>query len=94
MGAGNPSANLACVCCACNRIVAAAHREQLGRLLSEAGTLARKVFTRRTLYDRVWAERTRTVAQSLGVSDGGLAKTGRAADVATAPRLVGQAPVQ
>lgn len=44
------------------------------------------VFTRQALYDRVWAEPMRTVAQTLGVSDVGLAKACRAADVPTPPR--------
>ena len=44
------------------------------------------VFTRRALYDRAWAEPMRTVAQSLGVSDVGLAKACRAADIPTPPR--------
>lgn len=44
------------------------------------------VFTRQALYDRVWAEPMRTVAHSLGVSDVGLAKACRAADIPTPPR--------
>ena len=44
------------------------------------------VFTRAALYDRVWAEPTRTVAKTLGVSDVGLAKACRAADIPTPPR--------
>lgn len=44
------------------------------------------VFTRRALYDRAWTEPMRTVAQSLGVSDVGLAKACRAADIPTPPR--------
>lgn len=87
MGVGNPSANLACAAPHLQpALSAAAHREQLGRLLSKTGTLVHNDFTRRTLYERVWAEPTRTVAQSLGVSDVSLAKTGRAADVPTPPR--------
>lgn len=44
------------------------------------------VFTRPALYDRVWAEPICTVARSLGVSDVGLAKACRAADIPTPPR--------
>lgn len=44
------------------------------------------VFTRETLYDRVWSEPIRTVAQSLGISDVGLAKACRAAGIPTPPR--------
>lgn len=44
------------------------------------------VFTRQALYDRVWAEPICTVARSLGVSDVGLAKACRAADIPTPPR--------
>ena len=44
------------------------------------------VFPRQTLYDRVWSEPIRTVAQSLGVSDVGLAKACRAADIPSPPR--------
>lgn len=44
------------------------------------------VFTRQALYDRVWAEPIRTVAQSLGVSDVGLAKACRGAGIPTPPR--------
>lgn len=44
------------------------------------------VFARQALYDRVWAEPMRTVAQSLGVSDVGLAKACRAAAIPVPPR--------
>lgn len=44
------------------------------------------VFTRQALYDRIWAEPMRTVALSLGVSDVGLAKACRAADIPAPPR--------
>lgn len=44
------------------------------------------VFTRMALYERVWAEPMRTVAQSIGVSDVGLAKACRAADIPVPPR--------
>jgi hypothetical protein len=44
------------------------------------------VFTRQALYECVWAEPKRTVAQRLGVSDVGLAKACRAAGIPTPPR--------
>jgi len=48
--------------------------------------MALHVFTRQQIYDRVWAEPTRQVAQGLGVSDVGLAKACRAADIPLPPR--------
>lgn len=44
------------------------------------------VFTRKALYDRVWAEPMRVLAPSLGVSDVGLAKACRVAGIPTPPR--------
>lgn len=44
------------------------------------------VFTRQSLYDRVWAEPMRLLAPSLGVSDVGLATACRAAGIPTPPR--------
>jgi len=44
------------------------------------------VFTRRALYDRVWAEPISRVARSLGVSDVGLAKACRVAGIPLPPR--------
>lgn len=44
------------------------------------------VFTRQALYERVWAEPIRTVARGLGVSDVGLAKACRAAEIPVPPR--------
>jgi len=45
-----------------------------------------RLFTRLELYDLVWSRPTRTVAASLGVSDVGLAKTCRKAEVPIPPR--------
>ena len=57
--------------------------------------MADPVFARRGLYDHAWAEPMRAVARGLGVSDVGLAKACRAADLPTPlPRLVGQAPAR
>lgn len=44
------------------------------------------VLNRKDLYERVWQEPMRTVAQSLGVSDVGLAKACRSAGIPTPPR--------
>lgn len=48
--------------------------------------MTKHVFTRQALYDRVWSEPMRLLAPSLGVSDVGLAKACRAADLPTPPR--------
>lgn len=48
--------------------------------------MAHHVFTRRVLYERVWAEPMSTVAQNLGVSDVGLAKACKAAGIPVPPR--------
>lgn len=48
--------------------------------------LTHHVFTRRQLFERIWTEPMRTVALSLGVSDVGLAKACRAADIPVPPR--------
>lgn len=44
------------------------------------------VFTRQALYDQIWTEPMRTVALGLGVSDVGLAKACRVADIPVPPR--------
>ena len=48
--------------------------------------MAVKQFTRRELFDLVWLARARSVAADLGVSDVGLKKAAREADVPTPPR--------
>jgi N-acyl-D-aspartate/D-glutamate deacylase len=43
-------------------------------------------FTRQELFDLVWSAPTRAVAKQLGISDVGLAKAGRRADLLLPPR--------
>src|SRR6476660_414642 len=43
-------------------------------------------FSRQELFDLVWSEPTRTVAKRLGISDVGLAKACRKADLVMPPR--------
>lgn len=52
-----------------------------GQALNQGDAMTYHVFTRAQLYDLVWAEPMRTVAKRHGVSDVGLAKACRRADI-------------